>query len=1522
MVRIIGVIVYLLIVAVAVSGQGRQEKPGANGQTDVPNFGKDFSVGGIFYDYSGCFQDNANSHDVIPGDGIVKTCVIPNNSPERCAVWCQANAPTTTVFGVQNGDECWCGDAIYGRYGQSRNCTTVCPGEPQRSCGGMLANVIYVGTAIPPGGPTITSVEAEPCNPADVITITGTGFTYTIGTVHLVNTELVVIAWWDTQIIVALPIWVGIGHILTVKPFYGIAATWTMNCTGEPPRVIYPAIVSCHSWGDPHMGTYGGLNFDLQIGGEFIMTRVGEVEIQTRQVACYGSIFCNSAIALKYKNDVFGVYGFSGVQTYKNGATFTVPHILDSSSYVALVNGEYHFKFGDITVTVRHWGFFDVIVHIPTNITYSIYPIFGGFCFGLELVWVHRNVTRNTPPVYSVGSQAEIVDIASSWRVTEAESLFDYTLTIEDYDAYNKPGRRQEAGVTTETTATATKAEGRAKRAMTLAAAQAACSVLTSSPCAPLVPQFATYLTGCVVDVSTSGDVGLAEQALIALSRRCVIEHPEVEATLDFPVVASASPIYYPSGGETHNPLYQESAIIIHAINTIGQKDDGSTDQFRLTCNDGSQTMCHGVMATNIAPGEYQITYTPTTVGDVRLRVDLNGATVREWDVEVFDPLMMPIVTEVQPTTIYCGDTITIVGEDLQDCDGTVTINGVELTIISWSETEIIVVLPPGELGTVTLVITNCINSTDVVIVVEPNPIGDPSDPCGCHSSGDPHLQSFTGVPFDFQGIGEYWFTKTTGFDVQVRQSNCGRGVGVSCNTAVAASFGGHNVGFYSVSNVGIVLIDGVQLTGPWPITVGAAQITFDGYGYALRLNGATLSVFGLGGFLNIQVDIVPAVRSVSGGLCNVLSAQWQYGFPDYIRQPITTFDEFGRSWQITDATSLFNYALTSTSWSHHNPNGTVVPGGPRPVDPSLQAAAETICAQLLDISGCAGVNINRGSFYASCVMDIITTGNLAAAQDTLIIWQRRCNPEPVPFTTEAPHVTEPPTEISTPVATTGGCVIPSPQDLHTSVAPYIGASVNPTTFKVVVYVKKVQTRAVDSMTFTHHTGTPYDYHFGHTNVPWLHEDVVASCLDKFTVEVPMTDLASAHISHVAGTYHFAGSLWVNTNETLDDGTLRFSTYELRFDFTFPIATTSSIAIEIISNVDVRVTTQKVILQQAQEDRTIDVTLEVGVMHPHQLNWVHDVLDIDGVASFPEVLSPNVEYLDGTTVTTTSIAITDTCTNAPSTVCKQKFKFKITPPANLCNADGRYVVSLAADRCVDDAACLTHDGNQKDYKAVTVTMFLELGKLCADSHDFSAVELSELLVHSDAARTVTPSYFEHSGDPHELVYFSTDASSPDAECSVSAIELLSATATCHSGNCVAGTVSNQLGNVVIETSPPETLHFHIPVATLTFAPLSASSVVVTIRAVIYFDCSSGKREIRYVHAEIPNVAAEAHATLMISSNSEVQLAGHNALNSGVLAGIVVGGVAAVVAVAVIAAVVIKGMIASAAANSYTPISAI
>lgn len=198
---------------------------------------------------------------------------------------------------------------------------------------------------------------------------------------------------------------------------------------------LQPAGASCAvSNGDPHLITFDGVYYDMQAVGEFIMTKstVDSLEVQARTAAVPGvaNVSVNSAVAANVAGDRVGVYLDQSVLTVKvNGAVAAL-----SEGDNALPKGGKVFRQGNLIALVwpdatRTW--ISPIGSWGLKLEMSLAAARNGSVIGLL-----GNADRDAGGDVSTRDGRKLPDdpafadlypaFADSWRVSQAESLFDY----------------------------------------------------------------------------------------------------------------------------------------------------------------------------------------------------------------------------------------------------------------------------------------------------------------------------------------------------------------------------------------------------------------------------------------------------------------------------------------------------------------------------------------------------------------------------------------------------------------------------------------------------------------------------------------------------------------------------------------------------------------------------------------------------------------------------------------------------------------------------------------------------------------------------------------------------------------------------------------------------------------------------------------------------------------------------------------------------------------------------------------
>jgi subtilisin family serine protease len=273
----------------------------------------------------------------------------------------------------------------------------------------------------------------------------------------------------------------------------------------------------------------------------------------------------------------------------------------------------------------------------------------------------------------------------------------------------------------------------------------------------------------------------------------------------------------------------------------------------------------------------------------------------------------------------------------------------------------------------------------------------------GSHN-GDPHLTTVGGIPYDFQGAGEFVALRDGNrFEIQTRQAAVssappvenpytGLRTCVSITTGVAARVNGHRVTFEPNTDdprdakMPVIRIDGAKT----PVSEagvnipGGGKIQFNKDKARLELDSPEGSITitynwwppQARWYINMSVDKTTAAEGLLGQLG---ANSWLPALPDgnslgpkpssLHQRYLDLYDKFGNAWRVTDASSLFDYApgqststFTLAHWPPESPP-CVAPGSPR-VEPLSKEIAEKVCAGIRD-----------GGQKANCIFDVSVTG-------------------------------------------------------------------------------------------------------------------------------------------------------------------------------------------------------------------------------------------------------------------------------------------------------------------------------------------------------------------------------------------------------------------------------------------------------------------------------------------------------------------------------------------------------------------
>jgi subtilisin family serine protease len=275
-------------------------------------------------------------------------------------------------------------------------------------------------------------------------------------------------------------------------------------------------------------------------------------------------------------------------------------------------------------------------------------------------------------------------------------------------------------------------------------------------------------------------------------------------------------------------------------------------------------------------------------------------------------------------------------------------------------------------------------------------------------NDGDPHITTVSAVRYDFQSAGEFVTLRDAALEIQTRQTPVAAwGSCVSLNTAIAARVNNHRVTFQPNLN-GVPDPNGLQLR------VDGVLVTPSASGFNLGNDGRVVSSAGGG----IEIDfpdgtvliVTPGwwasqskwyltvsvlhTRAEAGIMGALAAGNWLPALPNgtslgampsSLHQRFVDLNQtFADAWRVTNATSLFDYALgTSTatftmrSWPQES-GACVLPQQP-PVKPIEPGIAQQLCSAISD-----------KNTKANCVFDVAVTGEAGFAKTYTLAQQIR----------------------------------------------------------------------------------------------------------------------------------------------------------------------------------------------------------------------------------------------------------------------------------------------------------------------------------------------------------------------------------------------------------------------------------------------------------------------------------------------------------------------------------------------------
>ncbi|QSQ15713.1 SBBP repeat-containing protein [Myxococcus landrumensis] len=257
---------------------------------------------------------------------------------------------------------------------------------------------------------------------------------------------------------------------------------------------------------------------------------------------------------------------------------------------------------------------------------------------------------------------------------------------------------------------------------------------------------------------------------------------------------------------------------------------------------------------------------------------------------------------------------------------------------------------------------------------------------CGIsYGWGDPHLVTFDGRAYDFQGVGEFTLVESTSgvpLTAQARLRPWGTSTVVSVMTAVATRLGENRVGVYLGPNGGELRVDGllVALAPDERIALlGGGRILRDGdNSYILYYPGEDRLIVTLNG---TYLDATFALPSLRRGTVRGLLGNFNGNIEDDVAprnglpfaSPLTFANLYtgaqnlASSWRITAQESLFHYGpgeSTEYFTDRNFPAEPVFAGG---LPAAQRDSARTTCS----LAGIQGE-----PFLENCILDVALTQN------------------------------------------------------------------------------------------------------------------------------------------------------------------------------------------------------------------------------------------------------------------------------------------------------------------------------------------------------------------------------------------------------------------------------------------------------------------------------------------------------------------------------------------------------------------
>jgi hypothetical protein len=259
-------------------------------------------------------------------------------------------------------------------------------------------------------------------------------------------------------------------------------------------------------------------------------------------------------------------------------------------------------------------------------------------------------------------------------------------------------------------------------------------------------------------------------------------------------------------------------------------------------------------------------------------------------------------------------------------------------------------------------------------------------------SSGDVHIHTADGFYYDLQLVGEFTALKSTADDleIQVRQGPWqGSSKTISTNLAVAMNVAGDRVGIYVGRNS--ILVNGQAIPIPdQPVALPKGGQIAPGNNRISVIwpDQTTAQVMSHGSYLDLLVELDNSRSGKVAGLFGnfdrnpvndlttrdgvLIAGRSPAQDPKEFQQRL--YQQFGNSWRIRQADSLFTYGPgeSTATWTDLAFPYQIVSA--QSLDQTVRQHAEDVCKQ-------AGITVSQ--FLLDCILDVGETGEAQFAQST-----------------------------------------------------------------------------------------------------------------------------------------------------------------------------------------------------------------------------------------------------------------------------------------------------------------------------------------------------------------------------------------------------------------------------------------------------------------------------------------------------------------------------------------------------------